>query len=382
MSMARATASEAVLRLASDLLEIGRDAGLDAVGIAPADPFDETRRHLEERKSTGLHGGMKFTYRDPATATDPRSALAGARALVVGARAYAKGGIASPGTTPNAGAVARYAREDHYAELRRALAVVARHLESDGWRTEVLVDDNRLVDREAAYRAGLGWYGKNTNLLIPGRGSWFVLGSVATDAPLPDTGPPRGDGCGSCSKCLPACPTGALAAPGVLDARRCLAWLLQAKGEFPREHRVALGGRVYGCDDCQEACPPSRVELRRADETSAGSEDEIDLLWLLTAPDAAILERVGRWYIPGRKVRYVRRNALIALGNVGRGADDEVATAIRRYLDSPDSLLRSHAVWAAAQLDRRDLLTGMREHERDGAVLDELALAASDGERP
>src|SRR5207248_4820769 len=133
--------------------------------------------------------------------------LSGARSLVVGARSYRR---ADPSPPPGRGPrarVARYSWSDHYGPLRDALGRVAERLEADGWRTRVLVDDNALVDREAAHRAGIGWYGKNTNLLLPGRGSWFVLGSVLTDAPLP-TALPVADGCGSCTRCLPACPTG------------------------------------------------------------------------------------------------------------------------------------------------------------------------------
>src|ERR1019366_2825144 len=118
-----------------------------------------------------------------------------------------------------------------------------------GWRATVVCDDNALVDRAAAHRAGLGWFGKNSLILLPGLGSWFVLGTVVTDAPLPavdpSEAPPHGDGCRTCSRCLTGCPTGALVAPGVLDARRCLAWLVQEPGSFPEEYRQALGGRIY-----------------------------------------------------------------------------------------------------------------------------------------
>src|SRR5207237_9752457 len=157
------------------------------------------------------------------------------------------------------GVVARDARSDHYGALRAASGVLADELRAEGWKARVLCDDNALVDREAAFRAGLGWYGKNTNLLLPGRGSWFVLGSVVTDAPLEASATPVADGCGSCQRCLPACPTGALVAPGVLDARRCLAHLVQAPGSFPVELRAALGDRLYGCDDCQDACPEDQA---------------------------------------------------------------------------------------------------------------------------
>lgn len=322
----------------------GFAAGLDAVGVAPAEPFVGTRRHLEQRKETGLHGGMHFTYGDPARATDPDRALPGARALVVGARRYRR---ADPPAPPQAaGAVARYARSDHYAVLRAALEVVAGELRAAGWQARVLCDDNALVDREAAYRAGLGWYGKNANLLLPGQGSWFVLGSVVTDAPVVSDAEPVADGCGSCTRCIDACPTGAIVAPGVVDARRCLAWLVQARGTFPVEFREALGGRLYGCDDCQEVCPPNRTADRH-DPPVEVAEDEawVPLVALLESTDEELLARHGRWYIPRREPRWLRRNALVALGNVG-GGDPEVAVALRRFADGDDELLAEHARWA------------------------------------
>jgi epoxyqueuosine reductase len=342
--------------LLADVRAAGLDAGLDAVGVGPADRFTGTRRHLEERKAAGLHGGMHFTFGNPDRATNPDASLPGARSIVVGALAYRRAAVPPPPGRP-AGRVARYSWRDHYARLQRALEAVAERLEVDGWRTRVLVDDNALVDREAAHRAGLGWYGKNTNLLLPGRGSWFVLGSVLTDALLP-TALPVSDGCGACTRCLPACPTGALVAPGVLDARRCLAHLLQAPGDFPVEFREALGDRLYGCDDCQEACPPNRVEERRAPPPPAEDSDEawVDVLDLLAASDEELLDRHGRWYIPRRQPRYLRRNALVVLGNVGDGSDPEVEEALRRALADADPLICSHAEWAARRLGRDDLV--------------------------
>lgn len=343
--------------LAADLQTIGLRAGLDAVGVTSADPFHATLRTLRERKAAGLHAGMHFTYGHPARSTDPGRALPGARALVVGARSYRRADPAPCRSGP-AGVVARYSWDDAYAPLRAALAGLADRLESDGWRARVLADDNALVDRAAAHRAGLGWFGKNTNLLMPGRGSWFVLGSVVTDAPLPSPAVPVADGCGPCSRCLPACPTGALIAPGVLDARRCLAWLLQADGDFPVEFREALGGRLYGCDDCQEVCPPNRTADRHHPPPRALPHDRPrePLVDLLDASDAELLDRHGRWYIPRRQPRYLRRNALVALGNVGDGTDPHVARVLRRHLASDDPMLREHAAWAATRLGRADLV--------------------------
>jgi epoxyqueuosine reductase len=229
---------------------------------------------------------------------------------------------------------------------------MAEMLELAGWQARVLADDNALVDREAAYRAGLGWYGKNANLLLPDAGSWFVLGAVLTDAPLPVAEERQPDGCGACTRCITACPTGAIVAPGVIDARRCLAWLLEAPGSFPVEHRAALGDRIYGCDDCQEVCPPNRTAARHHPPPPAQSGDEpwLALLDLLDLDDDAVLARVGRWYIPKRQARYVRRNALVALGNVGSPTDPRVVATVERFAAGPDPVLREHAEWARRSL--------------------------------
>ena len=351
---------------------MGRASGLDAVGVTVAEPFTSTRRHLERRKAQGLHGGMAFTYRAPARSSDPRQALPDARALVVGARSYLRTAPPSAGAGSAVGAVARYAWADYYGELRAALTVVAQRLREDGWRTRVLADDNALVDREAARRAGLGWYGKNANLLLPGHGSWFVLGSVVTDAPLvPEAGDPVPDGCGSCTRCLDGCPTGAIVEPGVVDARRCLAWLLQMEGPFPREHRVALGDRIYGCDDCQEVCPPNRLTARRSTApASEAAEAGVDLVRLLGATDEELLARHGRWYIARREARYLRRNALVVLGNVGDPHDPEVVGAVRVALADDDPIVRGHAVWAARRMGRDDLVPA---DDADPFVREELA---------
>jgi epoxyqueuosine reductase len=362
-------------RLADELRRIGREAGLDAVGICDASVFAETRAAIEDRKASGLAAGMQFTYRNPARATDPQSTLPGARALFVGARRYLRQAPPGQPAGPPRGRVARYSWVDHYRPLRTALDLVAAKVIESGWQARVVADDNALVDRAAAVRAGIGWYGKNSNVLLPGAGSWFVIGSVITDAPIaPLTAPvPVPDGCGSCQRCIASCPTGALVAPGVLDARRCLAWLLQAPGVFPREHREALGDRLYGCDDCQDSCPVNHRAERKAPPPGpeAASQPSLDILALLSLDDASLMDLVGRWYIPKRQARYVRRNALVVLGNTAHPGDPGVGDALDRALADPDPIVRAHAVWAAGRLGRVDLVQDHGD-DPDPLVLEEI----------
>jgi epoxyqueuosine reductase len=387
--------------LGEALVALGISSGLSAVGIAVAEVFEQARADLLDRKQRGLNSDMQFTYRNPERSTDPGRILPGARSLVVGAWSYRQEEIApapvhllrskpsatdrsagppthstpsdassprrsGPSSRPT-GAVARYARKDHYASLRIALEPVAVHLRDLGWRATVVCDDNALVDRAAAYRAGLGWFGKNSLILLPKLGSWFVLGTVVSDAPLqptaPQDNPPHGQGCGTCSRCQTACPTGALSEHGVVDARRCLAWLVQAPGSFPEQYRRALGDRIYGCDECQRSCPINQVADRRRPPPPASADETpwIDLLDLLGSSDDALMAAHGRWYIPDRDPRYLRRNALIALGNVGDGRDLATEQTLRHWLGTDDPMLVEHAQWAARALERDDLVV---EHAR------------------
>ncbi len=386
---------------------IAIDAGLDRIGFASAEPFAAARLALDERKAAGLHGGMQFTYRNPARSTEPSRALASVRTLVVGAYAYPTDVTDPDDVTRSRGAlgrVARYATADHYAVLRSGLEAVAARLRADGWVARVILDDNALVDRAAAVRAGLGWFGKNANVLLAGSGSWCVLGSVLTDAELPVAGGEVADGCGGCTRCLDGCPTGAIVAPGVVDARRCLAWLVQAEGVFPPEHRVALGDRLYGCDVCQEVCPPSirstriirdswptgpgpapgpsppawtPIALRTAGAPPSAAAPIgawVPVLDLLAASDDELLSVFGRWYIPRRDPLFLRRNALVVLGNVAPvPADAAVRAALVGALEHPSELVRGHAIWAARRLACDDLLVAVAA---DPSTLVQAELAA------
>ena len=360
-----------------ELIDTARAGGLDAVGLCRAAPFVDARRALEARKARGFDAGMQFTYRNPARSTDPSLAVAGAQSLIVGALFYRRQAPPQPRSSEGPSMrVAAFAWRSYYDLIRSAFAPVVDRLRSDGHRAIVATDDNCLVDRAAAVRAGLGWYGKNANVLLPGSGSWFVFGSVITDARLVADDPPVvGDGCGGCRRCIDACPTAAIVAPGVVDARRCLAWHVQAPGVFPLEYRVALADRFYGCDDCQEVCPPNR----RADNSVSVAETESMAyalaLEVLRSSDDELAARFDSWYIHDRDVDTLRRNALIVLGNAL--ADDaeqrtlHAREALCRYLRHQRPLLRAHAVWAAVRGGCHDLLSLVRD-DTDPLVRAEL----------
>ncbi len=356
------------------LLTLGRNSGLHQVGVASAEVLHRARQALNERKSQGLHNQMQFTYRKPNRSTDPTAALPSAKSVIVGALSYSTQMPEQPEKL--SARVARYVWSDYYAQLRESLRQIAKQLESDGFRAVVLADDNAIVDREVAYQAGLGWFGKNSNLLIAGAGSYFVLGCVVTNASLVDAEKPVEDGCGSCRRCLDNCPTQAIIAPGVIDANKCLAWLLQKPGVFDRDFRVALGDRLYGCDDCQEVCPPTvRFEKRTsviADEPV--KHDDRANAWvsvqkILLADDESLLKEFGAWYIANRDPKWLRRNALVILGNIGDADDKLVVELLQKYCNHGDAILRSHAVWAAARLGLNHLLP---VSEDDEIVLAEL----------
>ncbi len=348
------------------VLSIGTSGGLDRVGVAPAQVMQRAHQALVERKAAGLHDTMQFTYRNPERSTDPQSAVADAKSMIVGAYSYA-----SPLPDPKAqfsARVARYAWTEYYEALKVGLFAMRDQLRSDGFKAVVFADDNSMVDREAAYLAGLGWFGKNANVLIEGAGSFFVLGSVITTAPLILNENPVVDGCGACRRCIDACPTGAIIEPGTVDAAKCLAWLIQKPGVFDRRFREALGDRIYGCDDCQEVCPPT-TRLSLSKELRDDARPWIDVLELLDMDDATLLTHVDQWYIAERNPDWVRRNALLVLGNIGDRRDENVVNAISRYLEHPDPMLRAHAVWSAARLNLSDLIP---THDTAPLVVDEL----------
>jgi epoxyqueuosine reductase len=297
----------------AELARLAEDLGIDVVGAAAAGPYQETERHIRERRSRGLFADMRFTMARPEVSCHPELLVPGARAVVSAALCYWEPG---PKPGPGEGRLPRYTWHDAYAELRARLEALGERI---GGTYRVLVDENQHVDREAAARAGVGFYGKNTMIITRRHGSWVVLGTLVTDVEIEPT--PRLElDCGECRLCIDACPTGALDEPGVLDSTRCLSYWTQSPHDAPAEYIAELGDRVYGCDICQDVCPWNRgIEKRRAGRPlTEGAEPAVSLrAWLEAEPDE-LRRRYARLYVPRNDGRYLQRNARIAAENATR----------------------------------------------------------------
>jgi len=330
---------------AAELSRLAAEVGLDVVGAARAEPYDATERHIRERRERGLFADMRFTMARPEVSCHPETLLPGARTVVSAALCYYAPG---PSTASDEGRLPRYAWRDEYAELRGRLNELGERL---GGVYRVLVDANDHVDREGAVRAGVAFYGKNTLAITRRFGSWVVLGTLVTDVEIEPT-PPLELDCGSCRLCIDACPTGALDEPGVLDSTKCLSYWTQAPETIPEDYRAGLGDSVYGCDICQDVCPWNRGVERRRQETAPAPDATpvVSLVDWLERDGDDLLAAFDRLYVPRNDVRWLRRNALVAAGNVGT---PELAPAIERHAESDDPMLRETATWALGRLTER-----------------------------
>jgi epoxyqueuosine reductase len=331
---------------AAELERLAEELELDVVGAAPASAYGETERLIRERRARGLFADMRFTMAHPEVSCHPETLLEGARTVVSAAYCYY---APEPTLEPGEGRLARYTWHDGYAVLRERLDELGRRL---GGEYAVYVDANQHVDREAAARSGVGFYGKNTMLITRRHGSWVVLGTLVTTAVVEAT-PPLDLDCGSCTLCIDACPTGALDEPGLVDSTKCLSYWTQAPATIPEDYRTELGAQIYGCDICQDVCPWNRgIERRRAeDPLPAGAEPHVRLADWLQADGASLTQAYDRLYVPKNDPRYLRRNALVALGNNGGVAD---LPLVEPFLASDDELLREQAEWTVARIEERD----------------------------
>ncbi len=360
--------------------------GFALCGVTTADPPPH-HRHYARWLAEGRAGEMLYLGRQEPKRGDLSLVLPGARSVVCVAFNYSpeEGMAPTPSPSPASGrgesdktarvfpdfllpspgmgegpgvgaVIARYARFDDYHETLwdrlNALLAFIQALAPDA-NGKVYCDTGPITERDLAMRAGLGWIGKHTNLISRHLGNWFFLGEIILDIALPPDAPETAH-CGTCTRCLPACPTGAITAPYELDARRCISYLtIELKGSIPLDLRPLVGTRIYGCDDCLQACPWNKFAVRAADPAVAPRADLTtpDLLELLALDDDAFRAKFRHSPIRRTKRRGLLRNVCVALGNLG---DPRALPALERAAEhDPEPLVREHAAWALGQIIER-----------------------------
>jgi len=336
--------------------------GFDVAGVTAAEPGPETRA-LRGWLERGYGGAMHYLERSLDRREDPRRLFEGARSIVAVGLVYERHeDVRASEADRGAGRVARYAAGDDYHDLLldrlRALAVGLEAMVGGPVTSRAYVDTGPVIERAHAALAGLGWLGKNTCLIHPELGSYLFLGVLVTDLELaPDV--PGEDRCGTCRACLDACPTGALVAPRLMDATRCIAYTtIEDPGSIPEEHREPQGELVFGCDICQEVCPWNSRQGRswpadplglRARLAPRSHWVEPSLAWILGLDEAAWQAATRGSAMRRAKRRGLLRNALVAAGNSG---DRDLRPLVDRLASGDDPMLAEHARWALARLDR------------------------------
>ena len=344
----------------AELLALAQSLGFDLCRIAPcvAPPHaDAFRQWLAD----GRAGDMAWLERNQDRRTDPQQVVPGAKSVIVLGMNYWQEERTKESEPPHPqplqasskGRIARYAWGDDYHDLiEDKLQVIDDWLAARGGRQRHYVDTGPVLERDFAALAGIGWHGKSTMLIHPKLGTWFFLAELLTTLDFaPDA--PMTDHCGKCTRCITACPTGAITAPLQLDARRCVSYLtIENKGPIPEEFRVAMGDRIYGCDDCLTACPWNRF-ARASSESSFAAREFVhgwalrDFLALDAAAFRALFQKSP---IKRIKRRGFLRNVCVALGNVGTHED---LPALERAAQDPEPLIAEHAQWAIARLRTR-----------------------------
>jgi epoxyqueuosine reductase len=335
------------------------ELGFDICRFTSAEPPDSTP-HFQAWLARGAHGEMNYLSRNAHKRGDPQQILPGAHSIVMLASSYADTASHIPAqprsATPGLGVIARYARATDYHDslgvrLQELIRRMAR-LASPQARSLWYVDTGPILERDLAQRAGLGFIGKHTNLISPAMGNWLFLAEILTTLEFePD--PPQRNRCGTCTRCLEACPTQAITGPFQLDARRCISYLtIELKGAIPVELRPAIGNRIFGCDDCLAVCPWNRFarESRWWRSQRRPDLESPNLLDLLALDEAAFKERFAGTPILRAKRRGLLRNVCVALGNT---AGPEALPGLERATSDSEPLIAEHAHWAMEQIKAR-----------------------------
>ena len=360
------------------------DLGFDLVRVTSAEEFVDHRNVALERIKGGLMNGLPwYTPARVKRGTSPQELLPGARSIICLGLNYFRPQPPSNDASPLTGRVAIYAQGRDYhrvmkQRMRRLVEKLAQHLEtrlSARW----YVDDGPMLDRAAASRSGLGWFGKNTNILSPGLGSWIFLGQIITDLEL-DPDPPLQKSCGSCVRCLEACPTGAIIGPYVVDNTRCISFqTIENRGAIPRDLRPQMLDWIFGCDICQEVCPVNRqAPATKEPAFQRGDLATLDLLELLSLNEEEFRVRFAGTPIMRAKLRGLKRNACVALGN---RRDPSAVPALTRALLQEAALVRCHAAWALGQIGGEEAHRALQQAsiaEGDKEVLEEINAALTE----
>jgi epoxyqueuosine reductase len=362
---------------ALDVLSAAKAAGFEAAAVTPLDAVAESS--LDAHLAEGLHGEMAYLERHARVRRDPKAAFPGYESAMIAVAEY---GDAGPNPSEaSRGNLSRYALSDDYHAIvkERLLAVLAALRRADpALRGRALVDANPLNEKVLARLAGIGFVGKHSNLILERRGSWFFLGALLLSERLDSRRAIARNRCGTCTRCLAACPTGAIVEPYVVDARLCISYLtIELKGPIPRALRGAIGNRIFGCDDCQEVCPWNRFAHRGPKEPFRprdGLQGRPLADWLELRPEDFESRFAGSAVLRTGYEGFVR-NVLTAAGNSG---DSGVIEAVARRLHDPSPTIRSHAAWALGRLGPggADRLREAARSETDPGVLEEIAVAS------
>ena len=343
-----------IARLRARLDVLARELGFDQVGVAGIE-LREDEAKLERWLAEGRHGGMDYMARHGTLRSRPDALVPGTLRVISLRMASLAPDAAEPTrilADGRKGYIARYALgRDYHKLLRGRIAALAARLMAEigpfGYRA--FVDSAPVMEKPLARNAGLGWIGKHTNLINERAGSFFMLGELFTDLPLePDR--PAADRCGSCSACLPACPTGAITAPYQLDARRCISYLtIEHHGPIPEALRPAIGNRIFGCDDCQLVCPWNKFARVAAepDFRARHGLDAPDLVELFGWSEAEYLAKTEGSALRRLGFRRWLRNLAIALGNAP--PSPAAAAALAARANDADAVVREHVGWALAR---------------------------------
>jgi epoxyqueuosine reductase len=340
--------------------ELARELGFDAYGITTAEP-PSTAEHFNRWLSSQRHGEMNYLQRNAGKRTQPRLILEDAKSLITLAASYHSAEQPrTRSTSGKSGIIARYARYNDYHDVLagrlKQLADYVNGLGNETTRSLWYVDTGPFLERDLAQRAGIGFAGKHTNLISRHLGNWFFLAEIITTLELEPDAPER-NRCGSCTRCINACPTAAIIAPFQLDSRRCISYLtIEFKGSIPVELRTLIGNRIYGCDDCLAACPWNRFarQGRIMQEHHRRDLESPDLIELLSLDDAGFKARFRGTPILRTKRRGLLRNVCVALGNVG---DESALAALRKASQDPEPLIAEHALWAIEEIGKRSMMS-------------------------